>query len=126
MTPFWMGIAGLLLERNTSSVVLNRWKLDEASVEIYLGFAQRVWQGASLDVALTEARRKFKREVRKRGKVRIELEHPFFWAGISYIGRPGIVLYPRREPMGWIVLMVPLVIPVFTVIRCLVKDRNRA
>ena len=125
-TPFWMGIAGLLLERNTSSVVLNRWKLDEASVEIYLGFAQRVWQGASLDVALTEARRKFRREVRKRGQVRLELEHPFFWAGISYIGRPGIVLYPRREPIGWIVLMVPLVIPVFTLIRCLVKDRNRA
>ena len=98
-------------------MVLNRWKLDEASVEIYLGFAQRVWQGASLDVALTEARRKFRREVRKRGPVRLELEHPFFWAGISYIGRPGIVLYPRRDPIGWIVLLVPLVIPLFTLLR---------
>ena len=125
-TPFWVGIAGLLLERNTSSVVLNRWKLDEASVEIYLGFAQRVWQGASLDVALTEARRQFRREVRKRGQVRLELGHPFFWAGISYIGRPGIVLYPRREPIGWIVLLVPLVIPVFTATRCLIKGRTRA
>ena len=120
-TPFWMGIAGLLLERNTSSVVLNRWKLDEASVEIYLGFAQRVWQGASLDVALTEARRQFRREVHKRGQVRLGMEHPFFWAGISYIGRPGIVLYPRREPFGWIVLLVPLFIPIFTLIRCLLK-----
>ena len=120
-TPFWMGIAGLLLERNTSSVVLNRWKLDEASVEIYLGFAQRVWQGASLDVALTEARRKFRKEVRKRGQVRLDLEHPFFWAGISYIGRPGIVLYPKREPIGWLALLVPLVIPVFTFLRCLLN-----
>ena len=111
-----------MLERNTSSVVLNRWKLDEASVEIYLGFAQRVWQGASLDVALTEARRKFKREARKRGQVRLEFEHPFFWAGISYIGRPGIVLYPRRKPIGWLVVMFPLMIPLFTFVKCLVLD----
>ena len=81
-------------------------------MEIYLGFAQRVWQGASLDVALTEARRKFKREVRKRGQVRLELEHPFFWAGI--------VLYPRREPIGWLVVMFPLMIPLFTFVKCLV------
>ena len=119
-TPFWMGIAGLLLERNSSSLVLNRWKLDEASVEIYLGFARRVWQGASLDVALTEARREFRKKVKKRGPVRLELQHPFFWAGVSYIGRPGVVLYPRRKPIGWIPLLLPLVIPGFTLIRCLV------
>ena len=75
-TPFWVGIAGLLLERNTSAVVLNRWKLDEASAEIYLGFARRVWQGASLDVALTQARRQFRRQIGKRGRVRIDLGHP--------------------------------------------------
>ncbi len=125
-TPFWVGIAGLLLERNTSAVVLNRWKLDEASAEIYLGFARRVWQGASLDVALTQARRQFRRRIGKRGRVRMELGHPFFWAGISYIGRLGIVLYPRPEPIGWIVLLAPLVIPGFTLIRCLIKGRNRA
>ena len=124
-TPFWVGIAGLLLERNTSAVVLNRWKLDEASAEIYLGFARRVWQGASLDVALTQARRQFRRQIGKRGRVRIDLGHPFFWAGISYIGRPGVVLYPRPEPIGWIVLLAPLVIPGFALIRCLIKGRNR-
>ena len=106
-------------------MVLNRWKLDEASAEIYLGFARRVWQGASLDVALTQARRQFRRQIGKRGRVRIDLGHPFFWAGISYIGRPGVVLYPRPEPIGWIVLLAPLVIPGFALIRCLIKGRNR-
>ena len=125
-TPFWMGIAGVLLERNTSALVLNRWKLDEASVEVYLEFAERVWQGASLDVALTQARRNFRRKVRTRGRVRLDLEHPFFWAGISYIGRPGIVLYPKREPIPWTVLLFPLLIPVFTLIERLVHPPRRA
>ncbi len=116
-TPFWLGIAGLLLERNTSSVVVNRWKLAEVSAEIYLDFYRRVRAGASLDVALTEARRHFKRKARRQGRDRLELSHPFFWAGMSYVGEPGLVLYPKRERVGWSPLLLPLLIPLFTLVR---------
>jgi hypothetical protein len=49
-----------------------------------------------LDQALHEARRKFQANTLSRGGFRLSAEHPFFWAGISYIGWPGLRLYEPR------------------------------
>ena len=53
-----------------------------------------------MDRALSLAKRNFWRQrVRRQGKT-VSGNHPFFWAGISYLGEPGTPLYPeqRRSP----------------------------
>ncbi|UCF35422.1 MAG: CHAT domain-containing protein [Acidobacteriota bacterium] len=89
VSPFWLGYAGLFLAGGTDALVLNRWPLDELSSKIYLDFIRAVLQGLPMDEALREAKLRFQQQTLTRQGVSVQGDHPFFWAGITYVGWPG-------------------------------------
>ncbi len=110
LTPFWMGVADVLLKQHANAVVVSRWKLEEETIDIYLDFYRRVRQGTSLDVALTQAKRRFRAGSTRTGSAPSSGRHPFYWAGLTYVGPPGMVLYPVRRPppFFWILLTIKI------------------
>lgn len=90
-TPYWMGFSELVLQSGAQSLLTSRWKLDEATVPLYLAFYRYCRQGFPLDEALWRARRTFLEWAEGRGTP--WLAHPFFWAGITYVGWPERVVY---------------------------------
>lgn len=112
-TPYWLGLAELFLTNGARSMVVSRWQLDEISADIYLDFYRLCRQGRDLDEALTLARRRFKRRTLQRLGIQISAEHPFFWAGISFVGTPGYRLFlaadsERTEWFAWAALFLAL------------------
>jgi CHAT domain-containing protein len=94
ITPFWMGLAEAFLTNGAQSLLVSRWKMDHLSSRIYLDFYRLAREGLSMDQALSNARRSFRETVLTRGHSRHSGDHPFFWAGISYVGWPGTSLCP--------------------------------
>ena len=78
---------------------------------LFVDFFARVAKGLSMDRALSLAKQNFWRQrVQREGKT-VSGHHPFFWAGISYLGTPGTPLYPeqQRSPGAlWLVSAVAL------------------
>ena len=100
LSPYGFGLGELLLSQRVGALLANRWRLDEESVPLFVDFFARAAQGLTMDRALSLAKRNFWRQrVQRQGKT-VSGNHPFFWAGISYLGEPGTPLYPeqRRSP----------------------------
>lgn len=89
VTPFWMGAAELFVHNGARSLLISRWKLDEASIPIYLDFLRKVRSGETLGVALQEARVEFLKNGGDRRR------NPFYWAGLALVGNPNMRLYPE-------------------------------
>lgn len=108
----WLGLTSLLLSRGCQAVIASRWNLDERSVPIYTAALQYAAGGMSLDRALAKARLDYLEENHERWT-----GHPFFWAGIVYVGRPGKHLShrpasPPSQDSGpdWIVPVITAVL----------------
>lgn len=96
-SPYWLGLSELFLSRGVEALVVSRWRMDELSSRIYRDFYDGVRAGMPLDRALSRAKRDFiTRELRRRS-FSAPGAHPFFWAGISYVGPPGKVLYAPSD-----------------------------
>jgi hypothetical protein len=107
-SPFWLGLAELLLVGGSQSLVMSRWQLDEASSQIFIDFYRFCRDGLSMDEALHLARLRFLKAHVTRLQTSHAGSHPYFWAGVIYVGRPGKRLYlPRpREESATLVLMM--------------------
>ena len=53
-----------------------------------------------MDQALSQARRRFLGVQLERNGIRVPGNHPYFWAGIAYLGWPGQRLYPVQQPVA--------------------------
>ncbi len=127
-SPYWFGLAELILARRVESILVSRWKLDELSARIYVDFFDRASAGVPMDQALNLARRDFQDSTLTRGKNRVTGEHPFFWAGITYIGRPGSTLYDAGESdrgTALVVLIIVLLIVAYSLVRLIISSRRR-
>lgn len=107
--PYWLGLAEVLLERRTDSILLSHWKLDEFSLGIYQGVYRRLRAGQSLDLALFHARQDFRKTVLIRSGSRQSADHPFFWGGISYLGHPDLK-FSATSRSDYLVLELVIVI----------------
>ncbi len=89
-SPYWMGFSEMLMLNGAESLLTSRWRMDELSASIYIDFFRLCHEGMPMDQALREARLKFL-DPEKSG-LPAEASHPFYWAGITYIGKPGKTL----------------------------------
>jgi tetratricopeptide (TPR) repeat protein len=87
----WLGLSALLLSRGSSSVLLSRWQLDERAVQILLDTMEGVEAGRAVDESLATARRAY---LARCGQDPV-CSHPFYWAGILYVGPPGLRAGPQ-------------------------------
>ncbi len=92
----WLGLSSLLLSRGSSSLLLSRWQLDERSVPILLQALEDVEAGRAIDESLAAARRAYLARCGGDSACR----HPFFWAGIMYVGPPGLRAGPEAGGGG--------------------------
>lgn len=99
-SPYQLGLCELLLSAGAEALLASRWRLDALSLDIYLDFYRFCRQGMSMDSALAAARRQFQGRTLQREGRQASGFHPFFWAGISYVGVPGRELFdrPRERP----------------------------
>jgi len=93
-SPYWLGFSELFLSRGAGALLVSRWALDDLSMKIYRDFYMHCRQGLPMDEALTTARRRFLGVRLERGGLAVPGRHPYFWAGITYVGRPGAHLCP--------------------------------
>ena len=106
-SPYWLGFSELFLSQGIGALIVSRWKMGEFSSRIYRHFYALCRQGRSMDQALSQARRDFMTKILRRGKNKILGDHPFFWAGITYIGTPGGKLYEvSQQGPGFLLLGV--------------------
>ncbi len=87
--PYTLGLAELLLTRPVGGLILSRWRLDASSVDIYTDLLRLYQDGWPPDLALAQARRRSLGILRRRARGEAPGDHPFFWAGIAYVGTPG-------------------------------------
>ncbi len=92
--PYWLGISELLLARGAQSLVVSRWQLDERSIPIFLDLYARAGRGEPISKALADARNRFLEDAGRDPALR----HPFFWAGITYVGWPQRTLSGTPQP----------------------------
>jgi hypothetical protein len=101
VSPYWLGVSELFLSRGIQSLVASRWKLDEASSQIFVDFHRYCQSGMAFDEALSRARAKIRTRVFNRNGTTATGQHPYFWAGISYVGWPGRKLSGASAPDIW-------------------------
>ena len=104
-SPYWLGFTELLLSQGVDAVVVNRWRMDDLSSAIYMDFYRLALAGLPMEQALSRARRNFLRRTLHRGAASIAGNHPFFWAGVTFVGLPGQRLYPPQRT-GWELLLL--------------------
>ena len=104
-SPYWLGFTELLLSQGVNAVVVNRWRMDDLSSAIYMDFYRLALAGLPMEEALGRARRNFLRRILHRGTASISGNHPFFWAGVTFVGLPGQRLYPPQR-RGWELLLL--------------------
>ena len=92
-SPYWLGLSELFLTESVGAMVISRWRMDELSSRIYGDFYARCKQGIPMDQALSQVRRSFLGKTLRRSNSKTKGGHPFFWAGITYVGVPGKKLY---------------------------------
>lgn len=96
-SPYWLGFGELFLLAGAGSLVASRWKLDQFAVEIFEDLFAYCRQGMAIDEAVTVARNRFRSRRLRRGGIEMAGNHPFFWAGISFVGWPNSHLFrPSR------------------------------
>ncbi len=92
-SPSWLGFSEFFLLRGAQSLLLSRWQMDELSSWIYREFYRLSRAGIPMEEALASAKRDFLGRTLQRGASKAAGSHPFFWAGITYVGPPGRRLY---------------------------------
>jgi CHAT domain-containing protein len=97
-SPYWLGFTELFLNRGVRALLVSRWSLDDLASRIYRDFFVLAKEGLPMDEALSQAKRGFMRRELRREQTRISGRHPYFWAGVTYVGRPGECLYPKHNP----------------------------
>jgi CHAT domain-containing protein len=111
-SPYWMGFSEMLLLNGAETLLTSRWRLDELSAPIYVNFLRLSMEGMPMDQALRAARLKFLKP--KKSGLPAESSHPFYWAGITYIGEPGrtLAVSPGKRLMAgafpvifWLILL---------------------
>lgn len=114
-SPYWMGLSEIMMLNGAENILTSRWRMDETSSFIYTDFFRLCKQGLPMDEALQRARLKLL-EPEKSG-LPSWADHPFFWAGITYVGEPGNrlpgspALAPGKVPLPlflWMVLISAL------------------
>ncbi len=117
-SPYWLGFSELFLSRGAGALLASRWALDDLSMRIYRDFYTYCGQGTPMDEALTKARRRFLGLRLEREGASVPGRHPYFWAGITYVGPPGRRLCP--SPGGswllWLTLAGLLLVPLAIVV----------
>ena len=96
-SPYWLGFAELFLNQGVGALLVSRWSLDDLASGIYRDFFALAKAGLPMDEALSQAKRDFVRKRLNRDRASISGRHPFFWAGVTYVGRPGERLYPEQN-----------------------------
>ena len=97
-SPYWLGFSELFLSRGAAALLVSRWALDDFSARIYRDFYGAAREGLPMDEALTLARRRFLGLRLERSGVSAPGSHPYFWAGLAYVGYPGQRLYEPDPP----------------------------
>ena len=101
---YWLGFSEPLLTGGVGALLLSRWRMDELSSKIYRDFYAHCQRGLPMDEALSQSKRAFMARSFRREGVQISGDHPFLWAGIPYVGKPGTRLYsgtPSESPLPW-------------------------
>jgi tetratricopeptide (TPR) repeat protein len=119
--PYWLGFCEVFLAGRIQAMVVSRWEMDELAAPIYRDFYLHCKRGKPMDEALSLARRGFWNRPLRRGAVRVSGRHPFFWAGISYVGEPGTHLFTPEPSSPLLLLCLPL-----PVLACLALMGRRA
>ena len=96
-SPYWLGFSELFLTRGVGSLLVSRWRLDDIASRIYRDFFALVREGLPMDEATARAKQNFMGQHFRRGPAKISGRHPFFWAGVTYVGLPGEALYPKPQ-----------------------------
>ena len=86
-SPYWMGFSEMLLLNGAETLLTSRWRMDELSANIYTEFFRLCSKGLPMDEALKEARLKYLHP--DKFGLPAHASHPFYWAGITYVGQPG-------------------------------------
>jgi CHAT domain-containing protein len=108
--PYWFGFAELFLVRGANSLVASRWALDEISSTIFLDFYRGWFSGLAPDQSLRRARQQFLKKNFEREGLSVPTRHPYFWAGISYIGWPDQrISKPQRQRYQAALSVIPLI-----------------
>jgi hypothetical protein len=102
-SPYWLGVSELFLIQGARALLVNRWKLDEYSSTIFVRFFELCRNGIPMDEALALAKREFIHTTLTRGEKTASGSHPFFWAGLTYVGQPGLQLYERGSKTSIVV-----------------------
>lgn len=89
-SPYWMGFSEIFMLNGAGSLLTSRWSMDELSSSIYTEFFRLCKKGLPMDEALRKSRLKFL-DPEKSG-LPPQVSHPFYWAGITYVGEPGETL----------------------------------
>ncbi len=112
-SPYWLGFSELFLSRGAGALLASRWALDDLSMRIYRDFYTYCRQGMPMDEALTKARRRFLGLRLEREGASVPGRHPYFWAGITYVGPPGRRLCPPPGGswLSWLTLVGLLLVP---------------
>lgn len=112
-SPYWLGLTELLQTGRAQSLVLSRWQLDEAASKIFVDFYRFCRSGISMDRALHMAHLEFQQSHIRRSGVSAPGAHPYFWAGVIYVGKPGKKLYPgsdQKKPSVFLFLLGALML----------------
>jgi CHAT domain-containing protein len=86
-SPYWMGFSEILMLNGADTLLTSRWRMDELSALIYTGFFKLCHDGLPMDEALQKSRVKFLNP--EKYGLPPQVSHPFYWAGITYVGEPG-------------------------------------
>ncbi len=96
-SPYWLGVTELFLAQGAQTLIASRWGMDELAAEIFVDFYRYALSGYPMDEALYLARNKFLKQQLPRNGQTVSGSHPYFWAGICYVGWPGKKLQIDQE-----------------------------
>lgn len=96
-SPYWLGVTEVFLAQGAQSLIASRWNMDELSAEIFVDFYRLSLSGHPMDEALYRARNRFLTRRLPRNGQTVSGAHPYFWAGICYVGWPETKLQDDRE-----------------------------
>ena len=111
-SPYWMGFSEILLLNGADTLLTSRWRMDELTANIYTEFFRLCRRGMPMDEALRNSRLRFLNPAG--AGLPPQADHPFYWAGITYVGEPGRRLPVYRETstgagifpiLFWLILM---------------------
>ncbi len=89
-SPYWMGFSEMFMLNGANTLLTSRWRMDELSSHIYTEFFRLCQDGLPMDEALRKSKLMFLAP--EQAGLPPQVAHPFYWAGITYVGEPGRML----------------------------------